>query len=166
MKIGVIKRLLILFFGLVFTTCQSTNTNELVENNAPVFPFFEHFPKTQFNTLSLGENLPDVQQKLMHDEFTCIDSSGAYHYHQTKDSIRVIIPDKQTVSSFKVFLFAKKWLDKKNELIKFLETEAIQVEKSAVYYAFHYQTNALIFKLTLFIQINEPRLYFEEKIKK
>jgi hypothetical protein len=154
----------LLLLGLLVFSCNQPESS--TGDKKPFFPPFEYFPEHQFYQVQFGQDYSEVEQQLYILGFEKIDSSGSATFTHRSDSIEFILPDHNTLTSFKLFLRADRYLNYKADLAEQFRASASSSNESDGFAVFKYETERNEFKLTLFVQDYLLRLSFEKKAEK
>jgi hypothetical protein len=151
----------LLVLALLAFSCDQPES--LTEDKKPFFPPFEYFPESQFYQVRFGQDHAEVENQLYLLGFEKIDSSGSATFTHRTDSIEFILPDNNTLTSFKLFLRAERYLNHQSELVEQFSSNASARNEANGFAVFKYETKTNEFKLTLFAQDYLLRLSFEQK---
>jgi hypothetical protein len=131
-----------------------------------LFPAFDDFPDSLFYGVNFGQTIEETEKDLIPRGYQIKDSSGSMYFYNDSDSTEFILPDKSTLSSFKIFLRSTHYLNHTKELLECFKTSSVSHDLSDEFSVFQYESEVSDFKLSVFSQSDYLRLSFEERVSK
>ena len=166
-SLGVLKRPLYILslLAILVIACQAESTTES-QTETPTetstkFEAFRHFPKQQFETLSLGITQEQLTQRIKALPVNVIAANENHHYYFEKDSTELIIPHQNAFTEFKLFLRSSQYLNQTTALKALFESAAFTTKDHPIFPSYEYQSDSLHFNLTYFEQPEAIRLHFK-----
>ena len=156
--------LFLILFSFLFSCGNTENENEIKE--VEQFPAFDDFPDSIFYGVNFDQSIQETETELFALGFELNDSSGSKYFVNKNDSTEFILPDKNKLSSFKIFLYSNHYLTNKQLLLNRFEINASEGSLSDEFSVFQYDLDSVDFKLSVFAQSDYLRLSFEEKASK
>ncbi|MBN4070979.1 hypothetical protein JYT72_00585 [Crocinitomix catalasitica] len=135
---------------------KDSNSEDRTTPRSP-FVVFENFPEKQFEELCLDMPIQDSKILLLKSGFELKNGSGL-NYHRDEDSTEIVLPDGHTLSSVKIYLRSRLYLNEPAKLVAFFEKEAVRTFKSEEFYVFNFVPKSSEFKLNLLIQESYIRI--------
>jgi len=163
-KIGQVLISVSLLFLLSCGGSESQNNTELKVPDQ--FPAFDDFPDSLFYGINFGQSIQETEQELIELGFDLNDSAGAKYFIQKNDSTEFILPDKNKLSSFKIFVYSQTYIKHKKDLLDRFKTSSVGNNLSDEFSVFQYELDNVDFKLSVFAQEEYLRLSFEERLSK
>lgn len=152
---------------LFLLSCGSADVGNDTETKVPdQFPAFDDFPDSLFYGVNFGQSVQETETELLSLNFELNDSSGSKYFVNKSDSTEFILPDKNKLTSFKVFLYSSHYLENKQLLLNRFEINASETSLSDEFSVFQFELDSVDFKLSVFAQSDYLRLNFEEKVSK
>lgn len=163
----IICRILVASFIFFLFSCGNNESENNQEIKTPdQFPAFDDFPDSLFFGINFGQSNQETQQELFVHGFVLTDSSGSKYFLNRSDSTEFILPDKNKVTSFKIFLYSMHYLANKQALLNRFDINASESSLSDEFSVFQYELDSVDFKLSVFAQSDYLRLSFEERLSK
>ena len=151
--------------ALSFSSCGNPEFEDNEEKSS-LFPAFDDFPDSLFYGVNFGQTIEEIENELIPVGYQIKDSSGSMYFYNDKDSTEFILPDKSTLSSFKIFLRSTHYLSHTKELLECFRTSSASSDLSDEFSVFQYESVGVDFKLSVFSQRDYLRLSFEERVSK
>ena len=152
---------LLLFLIIILTSCGNNEGAKLApEENLYTYSNFTDFPNCQFNTIQLGDDLSETENKIIQIGGKEMAIEESLYYWIKADSTEIIIPNRTKLSTFKVFLKSAQYLNNEANFKEFLTKKATRITENDFFSVFYFETNLIPFKLTYFLQSTYIRLNF------
>ena len=163
----IVSRVLAFSFLFFLISCGNSETESGAETEAPdQFPAFDDFPDSLFYGVNFGQSNQETELELLTDGFELTDSSGSKYFLNKTDSTEFILPDRNKLTSFKVFLYSTRYITNKQALMNRFDISASESSLSNEFSVFQYELDSVDFKLSVFAQEDYLRLNFEERVSK
>lgn len=148
--------LLLIQFGCGNSEESDIDQNETQHN----YSNFPNFPISQFHTIKLGDELSKVENQLILIGGKEIAIDETVYYLIESDSTEILIPNKDIVNHFKVFLRSNTYLKDETNFRATLAEKADRIMEDSTFTIFYFESNPSPFKLTYFVQPAFIRLNF------
>jgi hypothetical protein len=160
------KQAFSIIFIIMACACGDSDSTQVTEVGDDPLYMFNDFPDSLFLGLYFDQPIEESRKNLEQNNFELIDSSGSWRYWNQQDSNEVILPEGESLHSFKLMMKSSEIIETMDLLHDLFKRNASSVQRSTDFTIYNYEQKTSTFKLSVFEQKDLIRLNFEEQMRK